>query len=46
MDGVNAGELGAAIDLDSTLEEALAAMLRDDRPMVGVKDGGASSSAC
>ncbi len=39
MDGVNAGELGAAIDLDSTLEEALAAMLRDDRPMVGVKDG-------
>jgi len=39
MDGVNAGELGAAIDLDSSLEEALAAMLRDDRPMVGVKDG-------
>ena len=39
MDGVSAGELGAAIDLDSTLEEALAAMLRDDRPMVGVKDG-------
>jgi osmoprotectant transport system ATP-binding protein len=39
MDGVHAGELGAAIDLDSTLEQALAAMLRDDRPMVGVKDG-------
>jgi osmoprotectant transport system ATP-binding protein len=39
MDDVSAGELGAAIDLDSTLEEALAAMLRDDRPMVGVKDG-------
>jgi ABC-type proline/glycine betaine transport system ATPase subunit len=39
MDGVRAGELGAAIDLDSTLEQALAAMLRDDRPMVGVKDG-------
>jgi osmoprotectant transport system ATP-binding protein len=39
LDGVNAGELGAAIDLDSTLESALAAMLRDDRPMVGVKDG-------
>ncbi len=39
MDGVNAGELGAAIDLGSTLEEALAAMLRDDRPMVGVKEG-------
>ncbi|GAA5144724.1 ATP-binding cassette domain-containing protein [Nocardioides marinquilinus] len=39
MDDVKAGELGTAIDLDSTLEEALAAMLRDDRPMVGVKDG-------
>jgi osmoprotectant transport system ATP-binding protein len=39
MDGVNAGDLGAAIDLDSTLEEALAAMLRDDRPIVGVKEG-------
>lgn len=34
-----AGELGAAIDLDSSLEEALAALLRDDRPLVGVKDG-------
>ncbi|GEP33542.1 proline/glycine betaine ABC transporter ATP-binding protein [Nocardioides szechwanensis] len=39
LDGVSAGELGAAIDLDSTLEQALAAMLRDDKPMVGVKDG-------
>jgi osmoprotectant transport system ATP-binding protein len=36
---VTAGELGAAIDLDSSLEEALAALLRDDRPMIGVKDG-------
>ncbi|WP_425271683.1 ABC transporter ATP-binding protein [Nocardioides euryhalodurans] len=42
MDGVNAGDLGTAIGLDSSLEEALAAMLRDDRPMVGVKaDSGA-----
>jgi osmoprotectant transport system ATP-binding protein len=39
MEGVSAGELGAAIDVDSTLEQALAAMLRDDRRMVGVKDG-------
>ncbi len=39
LDGVNASELAAAIDVDSSLEEALAAMLRDDRPMVGVKDG-------
>jgi osmoprotectant transport system ATP-binding protein len=39
LDGVNTGDLAAAIDVDSTLEEALAVMLRDDRPMVGVKDG-------
>jgi osmoprotectant transport system ATP-binding protein len=39
LDGIRAGELGSAIDLDSTLEEALAAMLRDDKLMVGVKDG-------
>jgi len=39
LDGVNAGELGSAIDVSSSLEEALAAMLRDDRAMVGVKDG-------
>ncbi len=41
MDGVNAGQLGAAIDLDSTLEEALAVLLRDDKAMVGVKRGAA-----
>jgi osmoprotectant transport system ATP-binding protein len=39
LDGVNAGELAAAVDVDSSLEEALAAMLRDDRAMVGVKEG-------
>jgi len=39
LDGVRAGELGGAIDVGATLEEALAAMLRDDRPMVGVRDG-------
>jgi osmoprotectant transport system ATP-binding protein len=39
LDGVSAGELGAAIDLDSSLEEALATMLRDDRAMVGVRRG-------
>ena len=39
LDGVSAGDLAAAIDVKSTLEEALAVMLRDDRPMVGVKDG-------
>ena len=39
LDGVSTGDLAAAIDVHSTLEEALAVMLRDDRPMVGVKDG-------
>ena len=39
IDGVTTGELGSAIDVDSSLEEALAAMLRDDKAVVGVKDG-------
>ncbi len=39
LDGITAGDLGAAIDVDATLEEALAVMLRDDRAMVGVKRG-------
>jgi osmoprotectant transport system ATP-binding protein len=39
LDGLVAGDLGAAVDLHTTLEVALAVMLRDDRPMVGVKDG-------
>ena len=39
LDGVSGGELGAAIDIASSLEEALAALLRDDKPMVGVKRG-------
>ncbi len=39
LDGVTAGELGGAIDITATLEEALAALLRDDKPMIGVRDG-------
>ncbi|GAB6985172.1 ABC transporter ATP-binding protein [Nocardioides pyridinolyticus] len=39
LDGVRAGDLGAAIDADGTLGEALAVLLRDDRGMVGVKQG-------
>ena len=39
LDGVSTGDLGAAIDIDSSLEEALAAMLRDDKPMIGVRRG-------
>ena len=39
LDGVATGDLAAAIDLDSTLEHALAVLLRDDQAVVGVKDG-------
>ncbi len=39
LDGVRAGDLGAAIDLDSSLGEALAVLLREDRAMIGVKQG-------
>ena len=39
LDGVSTGDLAAAIDVDATLEEALAVLLRDDRPVVGVKEG-------
>jgi osmoprotectant transport system ATP-binding protein len=39
LDGVSTGDLGSAIDVDATLEEALAAMLRDDKPLVGVRSG-------
>jgi osmoprotectant transport system ATP-binding protein len=39
LDGVSAGQLGAAIDVDSSLEQALATLLRDDKPMIGVKRG-------
>src|SRR6478609_371555 len=39
LDGVATGDLGSAIDIDSSLEDALAAMLRDDKPMVGVRRG-------
>jgi osmoprotectant transport system ATP-binding protein len=39
LDGVRTGDLGAAIDVDTTLGEALAVLLRDDRGVVGVKQG-------
>ena len=39
LDGVSTGDLGSAIDIDSSLEDALAAMLRDDKPMIGVRRG-------
>jgi osmoprotectant transport system ATP-binding protein len=39
LEGVTAGELAATVDVSATLEEALAAILRDDRSAVGVTDG-------
>jgi len=39
LDGVSTGSLGAVIDVDASLEEALAVLLRDDRGLVGVRDG-------
>jgi osmoprotectant transport system ATP-binding protein len=39
LDGISVGDLSSAVDVTATLEEALAAMLRDDKGMVGVRDG-------
>jgi osmoprotectant transport system ATP-binding protein len=39
LDGISAGDLSSTVDVSATLEEALAAMLRDDKGMVGVTDG-------
>jgi osmoprotectant transport system ATP-binding protein len=39
LEGIAVGDLAAAVDVGATLEEALAVMLRDDKPMVGVKRG-------
>jgi osmoprotectant transport system ATP-binding protein len=39
LDGVRAGDLGGAIDVDATLGDALAALLREDRGMVGIRKG-------
>ncbi len=39
LDGVTTGDLAGAIDVDSTLEQALAALLREDRQVIGVRQG-------
>jgi osmoprotectant transport system ATP-binding protein len=39
VDGVKAGELGGTIDVSATLEDAMALMMREDRPVVAVTDG-------
>ena len=45
LDGVATGDLAGAIDIDATLEEALAALLRDDKQVVGVRRGPSSSAS-
>jgi osmoprotectant transport system ATP-binding protein len=37
--GVTAGDLAGAIDVDSTLEEALSLLMREDKPVIGVRRG-------
>lgn len=39
LEGVAAGDLGGAVAVDATLEEAMALMMRQDKPVVGVRDG-------
>jgi osmoprotectant transport system ATP-binding protein len=39
LDGVTAGDLAGTIEADATLEQALAALLRADRNVVGVRRG-------
>ncbi|MFN8195548.1 MAG: ATP-binding cassette domain-containing protein [Nocardioidaceae bacterium] len=39
LDGVSTGDLAGTVEADATLEEALAALLRADRNMVGVRRG-------
>jgi osmoprotectant transport system ATP-binding protein len=38
LDGVAAGELAGTVDVSASLEEAMALMMREDRPMIGVTD--------
>ena len=39
LDGVSTGDLAEVVGTDATLEEALAALLRSDKGVVGVRDG-------
>lgn len=39
LDGVRTGDLDAVVDVDVTLGEALAVLMREDRGMIGVKQG-------
>ncbi|RNL81231.1 ABC transporter ATP-binding protein [Nocardioides marmorisolisilvae] len=39
MDGIAAADLAGTLDVGSTLEDALALLLREDKAMIGVTDG-------
>ncbi|MGO4256564.1 ABC transporter ATP-binding protein [Marmoricola sp. RAF53] len=39
LDGVAAGDLAGTVDVSATLEEAMALLLREDKPVLGVTDG-------
>jgi osmoprotectant transport system ATP-binding protein len=39
LDGISTGDLAGAIDVDSTLEEALALLMREDKAVIGVRRG-------
>ena len=39
LEGRTAGDLGATVPLGASLEQALAVLLRDDKPVVGVTEG-------
>ena len=39
LDGVNTGDLAGAIDVESTLEDALAMLMREDKSVLGVRRG-------
>ncbi|MGN6251174.1 MAG: ABC transporter ATP-binding protein [Marmoricola sp.] len=39
LDGIAASELGGTVEADATLEQAMALMMRQDKGVVGVRDG-------
>jgi osmoprotectant transport system ATP-binding protein len=39
MDGVGAGQLAGTVDVSASLEDAMALMMREDKPMIGVTRG-------
>ncbi|MBO9522540.1 MAG: ATP-binding cassette domain-containing protein [Nocardioidaceae bacterium] len=39
LDGINAADLAGTVDVGSTLEDAMALLMREDKDMVGITDG-------